>query len=320
MEFAPIILFVYNRLWHTRKTVEALQKNELAIDSELFIFADGPKPNASDESKAKVDDVRQYIHTIKGFKNITIEESSENKGLANSVIEGVTKIINQFGKVIVVEDDIVTHPFFLRFMNEALDKYAVNRQIFMIGAYCYDVRIPFYYKKNIYLTPRYCSWGWATWQNRWQYADWNIDNYSLLKNYDNVKKAKEIEMFNQGSNDLFPLLLRQQRKEIDSWAIRWQYCMYLHNGYTLQPVFSLSYNIGFDGSGVHCPTSINSSTKHSSKKVPLKYNIKLPSYIKTNKRIIKNYKLTQDSGHMPTIKERILYFISKRLKKWNIQK
>ena len=137
MVLAPIVLFVYNRPWHTQQTVEALQKNELAAESDLYIFADGPK-TANDE---KVNEVRKYIKTITGFKSVTIFEKEKNCGLANSVIAGVTEIINKFGEVIVVEDDIVTSKYFLKFINEALDFFANDPKIFSISGYTYSDKI-----------------------------------------------------------------------------------------------------------------------------------------------------------------------------------
>ncbi len=123
MVLAPIVLFVYNRLSHTKQTVESLQKNYLADQSELFIFSDGPK---NELDRQKVENVRKYLNSINGFKNIVIKESQENKGLANSVISGVSEIISKYGKIIVMEDDLVSAPGFLKFMNEALEFYKDN--------------------------------------------------------------------------------------------------------------------------------------------------------------------------------------------------
>ena len=121
--------------------------------------------------------MRQYIKTINGFKSVTIEEASENNGLAKSVIEGITKIINRYGKVIAVEDDIVTHPFFLRFMNEALNVYATRNDIFSISATMEYFDIPRSYKDDVFLTYRMGSWGWATWKEQWGKINWNIKKY-----------------------------------------------------------------------------------------------------------------------------------------------
>ena len=151
MPLAPIILFVYNRPWHTQQTVEALQKNELSSESDLVIFADGPKANATEEQKEKISQVREYTHKISAFKSVTIYEKEINCGLANSVIAGVTEIINKFGKVIVVEDDLVTSRYFLNFMNETLDFFENDEWIFSVSGYNYSseiLKIPSNYKKD----------------------------------------------------------------------------------------------------------------------------------------------------------------------------
>ena len=120
MKLAPIVLFVYNRPWHTQQTIEALQKNELVLESELFIYSDAAK---IDDVKQAVDEVRSYIKSINGFKKITIIEREENWGLANSIIDGVTTIVNQYSKIIVLEDDLVTSPFFLKFKKPFKDRF-----------------------------------------------------------------------------------------------------------------------------------------------------------------------------------------------------
>ena len=244
---APIILFAYNRPNHTRQTINALQQNDLAGDSDLFVFCDGPKKTASEEQKRNINSVRQIVHDIKGFKSITIEESSQNKGLANSVIAGVTKILDKYGKVIVVEDDIITHPFFLRYMNDCLNIYQDRKDVFMIGGFNYNIRIPKDYKEDVYIVHRSCTWGWATWKDRWNKADWCVRDYQTMCN---DKKAQMI--FNRGGLDMFPMLQAQMEGKIDSWGIRWDYCMYKNDGGCIHPVKSLCHNCGFDGSGIHC--------------------------------------------------------------------
>lgn len=300
MSLAPIILFVYNRPWHTQQTVEALQKNELAAESDLFIFADGPKSDATEECIAKIAEVRKYIHTIEGFKSITIEESPENNGLANSVIAGVTKIINQFGKVIVVEDDIVTHPFFLRFMNDALTAFANNKQIFTAGGYHYNFKIPFWYREKTYLLPRVASWGWATWADRWNLADWNADHYASVINNQN-----EMERLSIGGKDLPEMLKKKLSGDIDSWAILWNYCMFTHNSYCLQPTRSLTTNTGFDNSGTNCGSTASS---HSLPNYDGKYNFDF-CQIKPNAIIIRRFNKMIDNK--PFLLKRIIHSLKK---------
>lgn len=284
---APVILFVYNRLDHTRQTVEALQKNELAAESTLYVFADGAKEDATDEQREKVQDVRNYIHSITGFKEIIIVEAPMNKGLANSVIAGVTKVINDYGKVIVVEDDIVTHKYFLRFMNEMLDTFENDNRIFSIGGFNYGFNIPKTYCHDIYMVHRAESWGWATWKDRWNKADWNVSDF-----YEFSSNSDLINQFNRGGNDMFPMLQSQMDGRIDSWAIRWDYCLYKHNAYCIRPKMSFVNNIGFDNSGAHCgPVSDGFTAQYYSKS---NYSVNIPKHLLPSKIIARRFKLFQE--------------------------
>ena len=245
MVFAPIVLFVYNRPWHTQQTVEALQKNELVAESDLFIFADGAKT----ENDEKVNEVRKYIKTITGFKSITIFEKEKNCGLANSVIAGVAEIINKFGKVIVVEDDIVTSKYFLKFMNEALNFFENDERIFSVSAYTYPaktMKIPKSYKHDIYLSYRHGSWGWGTWKERWSSVDWRVSDFNDFSQ--NVEFQKT---FNRSGADMSGMLKAQIEGRIDSWAIRFDYSLFKQNKFNIRPVKSLVNNVGLDNSGTH---------------------------------------------------------------------
>lgn len=249
MKYAPVILFVFNRPWHTQQTVEALRRCELAAESVLFVFADGSKQDASEEQKQRIIEVRDYIHAIDGFAQVYVEESSVNKGLANSVIEGVTKVIEKYGRAIVVEDDIVVHPFFLRFMNEVLGFYEQDPRIFMIGGFRLNFKIPWWYFHDVFIVHRSCSWGWATWSDKWAKADWKVKGFDAL-----YSDPAEVKRFNRGGEDMMPMLQAQKEGKIDSWAIRWDYCMYKNDAYCIMPIETFVYNIGVDGSGVNCGT------------------------------------------------------------------
>ena len=281
---APIILFVYNRPEHTKKTVDALKKNEFASESVLYVFSDGAKEEATEEQKNKIREIRNYIHTITGFKELIIEEAPKNKGLANSVIYGVTKVINTHGKAIVVEDDIVTHPFFLRFMNECLDKYEDRRDIFMIGGYNMAFEFPWWYWKDIYVVHRSCSWGWATWKSCWDLADWSVSDYSIMCQDINLQNK-----FNRGGNDMFPMLTAQMNGKIDSWAIRWDYSLYKHDAVCIRPVRTLVTNNGLDGTGIHCKQTDDKTAKPYNK---LTYEIKLYKRLKVYTSIEQAFKNT----------------------------
>lgn len=240
----PIALFVYNRLSHTVKTIQALQNNYLSDQSELYIFSDGPK---SEKSIEEIGNIREYIRNVSGFKAVHIVEQEKNLGLANSIIRGVTAIINKYGKAIVLEDDLVTSPDFLTFMNAGLNDFEGNNKIWSITGYGYPVEIPQDYNNSRYLFIRPCSWGWGTWKDRWNVIDWDVKDYETFH-----KDRKRIKEFNQGGEDLFGMLKAQQNGEINSWAIRWAYAAFQQNKLSVHPCNSKIFNIGFDGSGEHC--------------------------------------------------------------------
>lgn len=307
---SPIVLFVYNRPMHTQRTIQSLLSNDLAKDSDIYVYADGAKENATAEQRSQIQEVRNYIHSIKGFRSITIVERECNMGLANSVIAGVTEIVNRYGKVIVVEDDLELNPFFLRYMNDALDFYEADKRIFTIGGYNYPMDIPSNYKSDVYASYRCESWGWATWKDRWNKADWNIENYKIIKH----PSRYLIHKFNKGGADLYDMLLDQYHHKIDSWAIRWQNCLFENNGLCISPVKTFVQNDGFDGTGVHCGTIDQSVVL--SKTVPLydsvEYDIHFVKEIKIDKRIQKSvhdYFRLQTDSWWKILKRKIKAFV-----------
>jgi hypothetical protein len=246
-KLAPIAIFAYNRLRHLEKTAESLKANCLAGQSELLIYSDGPK---NQEDEMRVQEVRDYLKTLSGFKMITIVERERHLGLANSIIAGVTSTIGNYGKVIVVEDDLVSSKSFLSYMNEALECYKDQKKVFSITGYNYPLKIPQHYKHGVYLFYRCSSWGWATWVDRWIKVDWGVSDFSKFLR----DKARQ-KLFNRGGEDLTPMLISQMSGGIDSWAIRWCYAHYSNNAYCLYPTISMIQNIGLDASGTHCAGS-----------------------------------------------------------------
>ncbi|MBO9614038.1 MAG: glycosyltransferase [Dyadobacter sp.] len=240
---APIVLFCYNRPAHLQQTVESLRLNTLAQESELFIYSDGPK---NDTDSQEVRKVREYIAGISGFRAIHIREAEKNKGLATSVIEGVSFVLSKYPKLIVLEDDMLSATDFLLFMNQALDIYAERADIFSVTGYTPPIDVPEGYPHDLYLVPRASSWGWGTWAHKWAKADWQVRDFQSLKNNPEQRNA-----FNQGGDDLWPMLAKQQKGVINSWAIRWTYSQFQNNAYGLYPVHSKIKNIGTDGSGTN---------------------------------------------------------------------
>jgi Glycosyl transferase family 2 len=242
MTFAPIALFVYNRLAHTRQTVEALQNNALSKDSDLIIFSDAPK---SEAQAAAVREVRLYIHQIDGFKSVSIVERETNFGLARSIIHGVTSVVNERGRIIVLEDDLVVTPHFLDFMNRALDKYENEQQVIQVSGYMFPVKVEI--EEDALFLPLTTSWGWATWKRAWQLFDPDAKGYAQVKADLALRKSFNLD----GAYDYFAMLEDQLAGRVDSWAIRWQLSAFLNDSLTIYPRHSLIVNAGFDGSGTH---------------------------------------------------------------------
>lgn len=248
MIYAPIALFVYNRPDHTRQTVEALQKNTLASESDLIVFSDAAK---SEEQVEAVNNVRQYIHQIGGFKSVVIVEREANFGLAKSIIEGVTSVVNKYGRIIVLEDDLVTSPYFLRFMNDALDAYHNEEKVMHISGYMFPINTPEKLPATIFYRASTC-WGWGTWKRAWD--GFQLDSKVLLENIQSRNLEYEFDIHD--TMEFVSMLKAQSVGLVDSWAIRWYANIFLKSGLCLHPATSLVNNIGHDGSGVHCGSNI----------------------------------------------------------------
>ena len=239
--FAPIALFVYNRPEHTRRTIKFLKQNLLAEESRLFIFSDASK---NESSQLLVEEVREIIRSIDGFLEVQIIERKSNLGLADSIIDGVSRLVKEYGKVIVFEDDLISSSYTLQYFNDALNRYQNEDKVMHVGAYMYalnDESLPetFFYRAAT-------SWGWATWNRAWMNFEPDIDQ--LISQFNTEKKHqfsiegtmnfwKQIEEFKSGKNN--------------SWAIRWYASIFLKGGLTLNPSQSLINNIGHDGTGIH---------------------------------------------------------------------
>ena len=242
---APIILFVYNRPEYTKRTVEALKRNEHASESELFVFADGPKEDASEEQHNKIRQVREYISSIEGFKNVHIELSDKNKGLAESIINGVTKIVNLYGRVIVLEDDMITSPYFLQYVNQSLDLYELNENVVCINGFNLLKDAPI--KDRTYFQYGADCGGWATWERGWRM--FNTNTRDLQKQILSNRWLRKIFTYN-GTYPYLEMLQDQIEGKIDSWAIRWYASAVISQKLCLYPTKSLIQNIGF-GDGTH---------------------------------------------------------------------
>ena len=275
---APIALFCYKRLDTLTQTIEALQQNYLAAESELFIFSDGPK-KATDIPV--IEAIRNYLKSINGFKKVIITESVVNKGLAASIITGVTEILNRYGKIIVLEDDLLTSKNFLLYMNQGLDYYENNQKIFSVGAF--SIPITGLKANTIYFTQRADSCGWGTWQDRWSIIDWDVKDYPSLIKDRSIQKA-----FNRMGSDMTSLLSKQRKGKINSWAIRWCYHQFKYDLFSVHPVVSKIKNIGFASpDATHTKESFNRFETRLDNDETIETDFNVP--VRLEKKIIRQF-------------------------------
>ena len=261
---APIILFTYNRPEHTQLTIESLIKNHLSKESDLIIYSDGAR---TPKQRQKVDEVRKYLTTITGFHSVKLIHRSHNFGLATSIIQGVTEVLKQSERVIVLEDDMIVSPYFLTYMNDALDQFAENERVISIHGYVYPVQqeLP-----EAFFIPGADCWGWATWRRGWEI--FNSDGQFLL---DALTRQGLLRTFDFNGAYPYSLMLKEQiQGKNDSWAVRWYASAFLHNKLTLYPGCSLVHNIGNDNSGTHCGESGSMDVELNENPINLK-NIKV---------------------------------------------
>jgi hypothetical protein len=284
---SPIVLFVYNRPDHTQKTLDALAKNELAKHSILYVFCDGAKSNSSQKQIEKINETREIIRRQKqedNFKEVIITEQTQNLGLADSIVSGVTQIIKKYGKIIVLEDDIVTSKGFLRFMNESLEVYEHEEKVMHISGYMFpadlESAIPndeetFFYRST-------SCWGWATWQRAWQNI--NTDTEFLLSELQSKKLLNEFDL--DGTYQFSKQLELNISKKIKTWAVKWYASVFLQDGLCLHPKHSLVQNIGTDSTGNTSPT-----TNHFWHKELADYVEVNPIQTTENKKVVEQMKV-----------------------------
>lgn len=244
-----IVLFAFNRPNLLQQTLSALAANDLADTASLTIFCDGPR-NEKDEPNIR--SVRELAKNARGFATLEVVEHNQNMGCAASVIHGLTEMFRLHERLIVIEDDIVTSPYTLRFLSDGLAHYEDNEKVFNIAAWTppHIIRhLPTGYPYDVYAIPRFNCWGWASWRDRFQSIDWEVTDYQEFKNSPQLRNA-----FNAGGNDLSTMLDEQMQGKIDAWDIRADYTRFKKNMLGINPVRSYALNIGM-GSGTHTTES-----------------------------------------------------------------
>jgi hypothetical protein len=262
MNLAPIVVFAYDRPDHLRRTLDALAKNDLASQSELYIYCDGAKESASAEQVERIRDNRTVAHGADGFKSVTIIEREKNVGLKANIVGAVTEIVNKYGRVITLEDDIVTSTGFLRYMNDALELYKDDEQVMHISGYMWPHR---YRLPETFFYPVPCPWGWATWARAWQhYSD---DAEALFHYWRN--RWEEFNLF--GGNYLQKQLEDNYSGTLQTWFVKW-YAVVLQQGATaLYPGKSLVDNKGFCENSTNCYQTNKFDIDHLAESIKVKH-------------------------------------------------
>ena len=246
-KLAPIILFTYNRIDCLKKTVVALQSNTLAKESQLLIYSDGPKSDASADDLAKIRIVREYLKSITGFREIHLYENQKNIGLGNNIIHGVTETVNKFGKAIILEDDIETSPVFLEYMNSALNYYQDKKEVWNISGWIFPAAEFKDFAGKSFLSDYTSSWSWATWQDRWNHFERNPDK--LISSFP-PKMVNKLNL--NGKLDIWKQVIANKNGSINTWAIFWIAIITMNQGVCLFPYNSYARHIGFGDDATNC--------------------------------------------------------------------
>lgn len=305
MSLAPIAFFAYKRPEHTKKSLESLAKNHGAESSELFVFCDGIKKPEDSEA---IQQVRDVVRSQQWCGQVHIIEQEQNMGLAKSVIHGVTDLCSKYGRVIVLEDDLILSPFFLEYMNKSLELYEKDPEIIQISGHMFPVKLAS--DNDAMFLPFTTSWGWGTWQRAWKHFDSEMSGYKLLSNNRQLKYKFNLN----NSYPYFEMLESQINGNIDSWAIRWYLSTFIIEGLTLYPIRTLVENIGFDGSGTHCGESSPLNIEINQDKI-----LSMPTEIKVDHKTMNLvYKYLRQQNQQFNLLQRIQKKLFKYLNPLNI--
>ena len=287
MIISPIIVFAYNRPEHLRKTLTWLGQNELANQSTLYVFCDGPKPNASAEQLAKVENARKVAHElalVPTFKEVHIVEREENLGLGTSVITGVTEIINKHGRAIVLEDDLETSPYFLSYMNQCLEHYDARKSVFSISGLSRPHPERFYpkdYPYDVYVSLTHHPTGWATWADRWNQVDWNAEAYEIMKN-----QPAMIEAFRRIEYTEWEALTKQRKTGQNVWSVRFGLAHFVNHAVSICPIVSYINHIGWDSEATN---AVGGGSTWNFEKLADNANVRFVDILYEDKRIINSW-------------------------------
>jgi hypothetical protein len=243
---APVMITTYTRKEHLQRTLDALRKNELAEATTVYVYVDGPRPG----DEQKVSAVRQYLDTVSGFGALHVVARKRNMGAHENAKAANYEVLDRYGKMIRMEDDIVTAPGYLKFMNQALDKYENDKKVFSISAYCPPIQIPADYPYDVYFIRRFSGWGCGIWRDRLDNIYQEITQEEYARFASNRKLVRDFEY--SGGKDMLLMLKGVASGKLEAGDVTAMYSQFVNDQYTLYPTRSLVQNIGMDGTGVHC--------------------------------------------------------------------
>ncbi|MBQ7698581.1 MAG: glycosyl transferase [Paludibacteraceae bacterium] len=296
MTLSPIIVFAYNRPEHLRKTLNWLGQNELAEQSTLYIFCDGPKnKDALSETQlkrfgsydtylAKIGEARSVareVAIVPTFKEVHVVEREENLGLGTSVITGVTEIINKYGRAIVLEDDLETSPYFLSYMNQCLGHYEARKSVFSISGLSRPHPERFYpkdYPYDVYVSLTHHPTGWATWADRWNQVDWKADAYEIMK-----EQPAMVEAFRRIEHTEWEALIKQRKTGQNVWSVRFGLAHFVNHAVSICPIVSYINHIGWDSEATN---AVGGGSTWNFERLADNANIRFLDILYEDKRII----------------------------------
>jgi hypothetical protein len=296
LNLAPVVLFVYNRAACTLQTLEHLKRNVFAEESRLFIYSDGPAGNATEDDLRKIREVREVIRKEKWCGEVHIRETAVNQGLADSIIQGVTEIVNRYGKVIVLEDDLLTSVHFLEYMNSGLNFYEFQPRVFQIVGYLTPIKTSF--QNESFFLPIVSSLGWGTWFRAWEHFEKMPLDYIRLKSESKLRKSFDLG----NSYPYSDMLIRQMETNADSWGVRWWWAAFKQRGISLFPDRTLVAHIGFDPDATHTKVAIPDFNKYWLSEYRI---LNFPENVDVNKTFFRRHRNLIHSQQKPSILVRL---------------
>ncbi len=279
--FAPVVIFAFQRPEHLEKLVKSLLLNKEASQTDLILFCDGKK---SESQMVNIEKIKDFSNRISGFKSVKNVFRPENFGLAKNIISGLNEVFSEYSSVIVLEEDLIVTQNFLNYMNSALNFYK-DKNVFSVAGYTPNVELPENYEFTTFPILRNCSWGWATWKDRWQKVDFEVSDFKEF-----IRDKNQRESFNASGSDLTMMLLKQQLGIINSWSIRFCYSGFKAGMPTIYPKKSFVINNGADGSG----TNVGSTEKYDTEIFENVTDFNFSSDLSINEKILHSFKKAYD--------------------------